>query len=188
MSSRKSAKSSKSSNASNASRASKSSKRDSKSDLDTLDSKVDFDTRAPTRSRAILSLAFALLFQGLIIYYLYNLEGADCNCIRDWRHNYIKYFAIFLIGFAGICVIMPSLSTNMVVIALTMILSIVNLYAFFTYIGDLNTTQCSCAIHKQPNLNSFMHFIRWVQVILMIIGVASLIYFFFALRNISKAT
>jgi hypothetical protein len=76
----------------------------------------------------------------------------------------------------------------MVVIALTMILSIVNLYAFFTYIGDLNTTQCSCAIHKQPKLNRFMNFIRWVQVIVMIISVASLIYFFFALRNISKGT
>ena len=185
MSSRKSAKSSKSSNAS---RASKSAKRDSKSDLDTLDSKVDLDTRAPTRSIAILTLAFTLLFQGLIIYYLYNLEGADCNCIRDWRHNYIKYFAIFLIGFAVICVIMPSLSKNMVVKALIMILSIVNLYAFFTYIGDLNTTQCSCAIHKQPNLNSFMNFMRWAQVILWIIAGASLIYLFFALRNISKAT
>ena len=165
----------------------KSSKRDSKSDLDTLDSKADLDTREPTRSSAILTLAFSLLFQGLIIYYLYNLEDADCNCIRDWRHNYIKYFAIFLISFAGICVIMPSLSKNMVITSLTIILSIVNIYAFFTYIGDLNTTQCSCAIHKQPNLNSFMHFIRWAQVIVIIIGVASLIYLFFVLRNISKA-
>lgn len=158
----------------------KSSKRDSKSKViinDYKEYKIDLD--APTRSSAILILALTLLFQGLIIYYLYNLESVDCNCIRDWRHNYIKYFAIFLIGFAGICVIMPSLSKESALLPLIMILSIINTYAFFTYVGDLNTTQCSCAIHKQPNLNSFMNALRWFQVIVIIIAVISAMYLLF---------
>ena len=183
MSSRKSAKASRASGR-------KSSKRDNtKSSTDTNYSKTDLDTHTPLRSRAVLNFAFTVLFQGLIIYYLYNLESVDCNCIRDWRHNYIKYFAIFLIVCAGICVIIPSLSNKyMVFTVLTMILSIVNMYAFFTYIGDLNTTQCSCDGHKQPTLNSYMNFIRWVQVILIPIGVISFIWLLFTLRNISKAT
>ena len=28
----------------------------------------------------------------MILYYVYKLEADHCKCVRDWRHNYIKYF------------------------------------------------------------------------------------------------
>jgi len=131
------------------------------------------------------SFIFTLVLQGLIIYYLYNLEGVDCNCIRDWRHNYIKYFAIFAICFSGLHIIVPSLSKKYIALTIIfMILTLINLYAFFTYIGDLNTTKCICAVDKQPTLNSIINFLRWFQLITLIIGVLVVVWFLLFMRSI----
>ena len=159
----------------------KSSKRDSKSPIvinDYKDNKVDV-------SKGYGGFIFTLVLQGLIIYYLYNLEGIDCNCIRDWRHNYIKYFAIFLICWYGLHIIVPSLSKKYIALTIIiMILGLINLYAFFTYIGDLNTTKCICAIDKQPILNGILNFLRWFQLISLIIGVLVVVWFLLFMRSI----
>jgi hypothetical protein len=46
-----------------------------------------------------------------------------------------------------------------------LILGLINVYAFFTYIGDLNATKCTCAVDKQPNLNVVMRVYRWVLIL-----------------------
>jgi hypothetical protein len=139
--------------------------------------KVDLDS-------GYAGFVFALVLQGLIIYYLYNLESVDCNCIHDWRHNYIKYFAIFLILWSGLHIIMPSLSKKyMAITVIIMILSLINFYAFFTYIGDLNATKCRCAIDKQPTLNSFLNFLRWMELIVICIAILSIIWFLLFMRS-----
>ena len=114
------------------------------------------------KGSSIVTVIFAIIIQGSILYYLHNLESADCNCIKDWRHNYIKYFAILLICFYIISLVMPSAVKLLWVIA---ILGLINAYAFFTYIGDLNSTMCTCAVDKQPTLNSIMQFYRWLYII-----------------------
>ena len=127
---------------------------------------------------------FTLVLQGLIIYYLYNLEGVDCNCINDWRHNYIKYFAIFLICWSGLHIIVPSLSKKYIALTvIIMILSLINFYAFFTYIGDLNATKCICAVDKQPTLNSFLNFVRWFQLIGMLFAILFIVWFLLFMRS-----
>jgi ABC-type spermidine/putrescine transport system permease subunit I len=45
------------------------------------------------------------------------------------------------------------------------IAGLINAYAFFTYIGDLNATQCVCAVNKQPNLNVVMRAYRWIIIL-----------------------
>jgi hypothetical protein len=162
------------------SRSRKSSKRDSKSPIvinDYKDNKVDV-------SKGYGGFIFTLVLQGLIIYYLYNLEGVDCNCINDWRHNYIKYFAIFLICWYGLHIIVPSLSKKYIALTvIIMILSLINFYAFFTYIGDLNATKCICAVDKQPTLNSFLNFVRWFQLIGMLFAILFIVWFLLFMRS-----
>ena len=55
------------------------------------------------------------------------------------------------------------------------ILSLVNLYAFYTYIGDLNNTKCICAVQKQKNLNTFLNIWRYIMVIVPVIALIALI-------------
>ena len=58
---------------------------------------------------------------------------------------------------------------------------LVELYAVYTYVNDLNTTKCSCAIDKQPKLNKFMkgyvYLIYLISIILGIIIIITLLAF-----------
>jgi hypothetical protein len=117
----------------------------------------------------------------LIIYYIINLEDISCNCIRDWRHNYIKYVAIFNI----ICNILILFNINNEFLSgINGILNLINLYAFFTYIGDLNDTKCECAVVKQENLNYFLNIWRYVIIIIPILG----LLFIFGIISYHKKT
>ena len=103
----------------------------------------------------------------LIIYYLINLEDVNCKCIMDWRHNYIKYVSIFNI----ICNVLILFNINIENLSsINVILDIINIYAFFTYIGDLNYTKCECAVVKQENLNYFLNIWRYAIIIIPLIG------------------
>ena len=97
----------------------------------------------------------------LIIYYLINLEHNYCDCIRDWRHNYIKYTAIFLIL---INLLLETHETSGILI----IFQIIYVYAFYTYIRDLDNTKCDCAVVKQEKLHKFLNVWRYLIVILPI--------------------
>ena len=122
---------------------------------------------------------FILALHGSILYYLYNLEDADCNCIRDWRHNFIKAMCLVIIflSFIGLFGLNLKSQGFKWLALIQFILFVIDVYAFFTYVGDLNRTQCSCAVNKQPNLNSIMNLIRWIYVIILGLAVLVLIAF-----------
>jgi len=117
----------------------------------------------------IPSFIVMLALYGSILYYLYNLEDADCNCIRDWRHNFIKAMCLVIIflSFVGLFGFNMKFASFKWLAIIWFVLFIIVIYAFFTYVGDLNATQCICAVKKQPNLNSIMNFIRWLYVIII---------------------
>lgn len=116
----------------------------------------------------IPSFLFTLVLNGAILYYLYNLEDADCNCIRDWRHNFCKAYALLVLGVGVLLISLHHLCKGFMIIYY--IIALVNVYAFFTYVGDLNATQCTCAVKKQSGLNSVMSVYRWI---LLLVGVST---------------
>jgi glucan phosphoethanolaminetransferase (alkaline phosphatase superfamily) len=123
----------------------------------------------------IISFIFTVLYYSAILYYLYNLEDVDCNCIRDWRHNFIKGMSILGI-FIGLINLIGFNSQNQhFLVIILLILGIINFYAFFTYIGDLNATNCVCAVDKQPSLNIVMQVFRWMPIIILGLAIVSVI-------------
>ena len=105
----------------------------------------------------IFAIIFGIAFNGTILYYLYNLEDETCQCIRDWRHNFIKVICTVSI----LTSILALFGLNLYqmypqILPIWSILGFIEVYAVYTYVGDLNSTQCSCAIQKQPNTNAFM--------------------------------
>jgi glucan phosphoethanolaminetransferase (alkaline phosphatase superfamily) len=121
--------------------------------------------KTPFRSR-LIKFIFTAIYNCAILYYLYNLEDADCNCIRDWRHNFIKVMCLVNL-FLGVIILsgINLIANKWITIAL-ITLSLINFYSFFTYVDDLNSTQCVCAVDKQTNLNSIMNVLRWLQFII----------------------
>lgn len=118
----------------------------------------------------IIAFVISVIVQGSVLYYLYNLEDADCNCIRDWRHNFCKVYALLVLCVGVIFLGLQHLCKGFMI--LYYIVGLVNVYAFFTYVGDLNSTQCTCAVNKQYNMNSVMRIYRWL---LILAGISSVI-------------
>jgi glucan phosphoethanolaminetransferase (alkaline phosphatase superfamily) len=163
-------------------RSSRKSSSNQTSDKDYIQSEINIsmaDSNKQSIGSRIPSIIFPLALYGSILYYLYNLEDADCNCIRDWRHNFIKAMCLIIIFLSFIGLFgwnMNSASYKWLAI-IYFVLLIINVYAFFTYVGDLNNTQCACAVKKQPNLNSIMNLLRWLYIIIIGLCLFALIAF-----------
>ncbi len=122
-----------------------------------------------------------IIWQSLILLYLYKLEESDCKCIidwkNDWRHSYIKNFTIVLIGINILKLLMSSLRNNKMLSSVLIVLDLINLYAFFTYINDLNKNNCNCATEKQYFLNMLIKVLIGFRVILTFCVIIVLISF-----------
>ncbi len=130
---------------------------------------------------------FSLIVNILIVYYLINLEAKTCNCIRDWRHNYIKFTTIFNIILTSLILFGLIKQVDLMNMNLIMfILTIINIYAFYTYIGDLDETKCECAVSKQKNLHKFLNLWRYIMVYLPIFLIICALIIYFILKNQMK--
>ena len=159
-----SSKSSKSARASKSDRASKSSK--SNKSLYNI-------PQAPTKM-PLISIIINIIWQAVILYYLYNLEGAECVCKNDWntdwRHKYIKIYTISMLCFYVLVILFASIQHIKIISILYTILGFINIYALFTYINDININKCNCAVEKQYYLNNTIKFVIWFTVIVFIIS------------------
>jgi len=140
------------------------------------------------KTRQIPGFILNCILYGSILYYLYNLEDADCNCIRDWRHNFIKAMC-FITIFMGLIFFIFAFNIKIFITLyiIQLLLFVVLVYAFFTYVSDLNTTQCVCAVKKQPNLNSIMNVLRFILLFILIITILIIILFASLINTIIKS-
>lgn len=126
--------------------------------------------------RTLVTLAINIA----IIYYILGLEKDKCKCVRDWRHDYIKYYTavviainvLFLVSDFKLRIFISGLAGNsiffkvIVVIGLAILTAIgVQIYSIFTYVGDLNKTKCTCATEDMRTLNRVMLVLRWFYII-----------------------
>jgi len=128
----------------------------------------------------VLSLV-SITIQSLIFYYIYNLEAVDCNCITDWRHNFIKFMAVFAILLSLTSILLAEQMKPYIAMAMPilMLLGLINAYAIYTYVGDLQTTNCLCATQRQPKLNKFLYYWRYFLVFcafFILIALVGMIY------------
>ena len=164
----------------------KSSSRKSSSKNLSYQTNISFDDK---KTNPIYNFIFTIILNSIIIYYLINLEDVSCNCIIDWRHNYIKYFSIFMILintliFIGVQIPYRPMNKNIIgfISMGFVILSLVNMYSLYTYVGDLNDTKCVCAVDKQKDINIFLYYYRYVFIIMPIILIVGVILLSFTLR------
>ena len=135
------------------------------------------------RNVLVIMTIVAVLYQGVILNYVMNLEDKLCNCIRDWRHDFIKYFSAAMIGWATIILLLALTGFKNEMLkkllkALSIALSLcnlINIWCLYTYVGDLNSTDCSCAVDKQKIANDFLYVWRYVLVAGVIFGLVSII-------------
>lgn len=128
---------------------------------------------AYTISVAVISI----IIQSSIFYYVYNLEAVDCKCILDWRHNFIKFMCVFsiLLGISSLLMAEQTAHYLTYLMPLLMVLGLINTYCVYTYVGDLQSTNCLCATERQPNLNKFLYYWRYFMVFCAILSIISIV-------------
>ena len=115
-----------------------------------------------------------LIYNFALIYYLINLEEASCNCIIDWRFYFVKYMAVVgVLNTILFLLFKINIFNNKhnIFLYIFAIIGLIHVYAFFTYIGDLKSTQCSCAVSKQENLTMFFNIMRYIDVLIICIPI-----------------
>ena len=93
----------------------------------------------------------------------------------DWRHNYIKYYLLAILIYS---IISEAFNSDMdkhvkalspvAIILLTSpipIATCVYLYVMFTYIGDLDKTQCQCAVHDMKYMHNILYYLRYLMLV-----------------------
>ena len=140
----------------------------------------------------VIMLLISLALQSTIIYYLINLEDASCKCVMDWRHNFIKATSVLAIVMGFVNLITDAHLTSGILGGIILILGIIQIYALYTYIGDLNSkvSPCACAVDKQPKINEFMKLYRYVLGFFLglyvVFGVLFVICLLFAIYYATK--
>ena len=139
----------------------------------------------PSMTSIIITTLFIILYHLLVLGYIITLEGQQCNCIRDWRHDFIKYYSASMIAYGLIIILLTGTSyrNHMIVMILQsvlMLLSAINILCLYTYVGDLDKTFCKCAIEKQRKMHYFLYIWRYILVgalvfslVMMIVGTLS---------------
>ena len=116
-----------------------------------------------------------IFFNLLVLMYVLKLEDKLCGCVRDWRHDFIKYYSMAVIGMATVMFFISEKYNNNMFLRLfkvfLMVASLINFWCLYTYIGDLDTTKCVCAVEKQKDLHYFLYIFRYVMLISLVLAI-----------------
>ena len=116
-----------------------------------------------------------IFFNLLVLMYVLKLENKLCGCVRDWRHDFIKYYSMAVIGMATVMFFISEKYNNNMFLRLfkvfLMVASLINFWCLYTYIGDLDTTKCVCAVEKQKDLHYFLYIFRYVMLISLVLAI-----------------
>lgn len=132
-----------------------------------------------TMQTAKITALILICYNLLIIGYIITLEGTQCDCIRDWRHDFIKYYSIFMICYSLIISLLSNVHNKVfeMILHITLyIAALVNVWCLYTYIGDLDKTYCTCAVEKQKKMHYFLYNWRYILVGIAILSIFSIIF------------
>jgi hypothetical protein len=126
-------------------------------------------------NRIVMNTIFiSIIYNVFVLGYLLNLEDDDCNCFRDWRHDFMKYYSIVLIVWGLINLsfnLYNSKNTFILMINnISMIAFFINIWCLYSYVGILDYTKCLCAINKSKIIHYFLYLFRYVIIALIFVS------------------
>ncbi len=113
-----------------------------------------------------MSVAFmisvaVILVNVYLLHYVTKLESS-CDCSKDWKRTFIKYFLYFTI--AMLLINLVGLSLGLVkkyLLIIQSIIGIISIVVIFLYIRQLKATKCLCS---ENNARLLMEIINYVKL------------------------
>jgi hypothetical protein len=120
------------------------------------------------------TIMISIIYNICVLIYILNLENEDCNCFRDWRHEFIKYYSFGLIvwGMFSLAFNLYESKNEVINIAkkLSMVAYFINVWCVYSYVGILDYTQCKCAIQQTKKIHYFLYLFRYILVAFVFLG------------------
>lgn len=120
------------------------------------------------------TIMISIIYNICVLIYILNLENEDCNCFRDWRHEFIKYYSFGLIvwGMFSLAFNLYESKNEVINIAkkLSMVAYFINVWCIYSYVGILDYTQCKCAIQQTKKIHYFLYLFRYILVAFVFLG------------------
>ena len=105
--------------------------------------------------------AIALVFQAIVLSWILKIEK-KCDCSRDWRRDYMKYFSIIAASTTVLGLFMPNV---LLMLGIPMLIAgLVNIAAILSYIPALKKRDCTCALEDEWRDN----FIFWWVILSLV--------------------
>jgi hypothetical protein len=125
------------------------------------------------KATLIIINIISLVINSILIYYILRLENlSGCDCISDWRKEYLKYYSIFsiLTSILGIALVNYLNKFPMALIITLVILNVLAIYCLYTYMTRLQD-QCPCSINNTTNKNLNTFFYVYAIIIIFIVSI-----------------
>jgi len=125
----------------------------------------------------------ALIFNISVLFYLYNLEGKDCNCNAsiNENHNLIKIISYVLILLIILQFYIKNKTIKLICKYIFKLLNFINVINIYFYVKELEKTKCNCAIDKQLNIHNALYNISGSYALYIILYYVFLCLFYFVL-------
>lgn len=138
----------------------------------------------------VILFVICFLINLLVLNYTVKLEKISCECSKDWRRDFIKYYSLVTVGLTIFICLVPLINNamkkkldyallfnNIVVRSIGFIYSIlglVNLYSLFTFSQKIVLNRCGCSKSWERT------FIYYYSMIIMSLYVFVVVGGFFA--------
>ena len=114
-----------------------------------------------------VSPLITIVIAGFLYYYVVTLESmVDCDCSKDSRRDYIKYFFGFVILYNLFVIMRGEYVKHELFIILYSAALLIQIYYLYTYVRDLEKKNCECA---QGNIHEFAKYYSIFQLVFFIV-------------------
>lgn len=93
----------------------------------------------------ISTTLFALSINVIYLTYIFHLEHEKCRCALNWRHEFIKYWAIVMIGLLFLKQVSSNIFNHKFIKILSLIMSCVYITILGQWLWGLHTSKCKCS-------------------------------------------
>ena len=124
-----------------------------------------------------ISFVLSIIVSSVFIYYITEIEKDHCNCINDWRNRFIKSYNVGLIVLNLYLMVAEPVSINFksYILSILMIFNVVNVYAVFTLVDELEKQRCACAVEENKHLHNVLYYYRYVMLLAIVMSFIILI-------------
>lgn len=125
-----------------------------------------------------------IVFWAYILTYIMKLEAMGCQCAKDWRREFIKYY----IGFIMILIVSRTVdawtpeTVPPVFMTIQFVLTIFFVFVVYNYISDLKRNKCACSADVARDV---LEIFNMIQMFLLAFVLIVMIHIMFTIAQAS---